>query len=45
VGASVGPLAKCVLDDALGLAIGLGSVGPGEDLAKAEAVASWPERL
>ena len=42
---SVGPFAQCGLDEALGLAIGLGSVGPGEDLAKAEAVASWPERL
>ena len=36
---------KSGLDEALGLAIGLGSVGPGEDLAKAEAVAGCPERL
>ena len=36
VGVSVGPLAEGGLDEALGLAIGLGGVGPGEAVLETE---------
>ncbi len=42
---TVGPFAKRGLDEALGFSIGLRGVGPGEDLAKAEAFAGRSERL
>ena len=45
VGTSIGPFAKRGLDEALGFSIGLRGVGPGEDLAKAEAFAGRSERL
>ena len=35
VGLGVGPFAQGGLDEALGLSVGLGRVGPGEDLAQA----------
>ena len=45
VGLSISPFAKRGLDEALGFAVGLGSIWPGEDLAKAEAFASCSEPL
>ena len=45
ISASIGPFTKCGLDEALGLAIGSRSVGLGEDLAKAEALAGCSESL
>ena len=43
VGASVGPFAQCCLNEALGLSVSPRGVGPGEDLAKAEAFAGCSE--
>src|SRR5215831_2752133 len=45
VGASVGPFAQCCLNEALGLSVSPRGVGPGEDLAKAEAFAGCSEHL
>ena len=45
IGASIGPFAKCGLDEALGLAVGLRSVRLGEDLTEAEALAGCAEGL
>ena len=45
VGVGIGPFTQSGLDEALGLAIGLGRVWPGEDLAEGEAFASSAERL
>jgi len=45
VRAGIGPLAGDGLDEALGLAIGLGSVGPGEAMLEAELVTSLGEEL
>ena len=45
VGLRVSPFAKRGLDEALGFAVGLGSIWLGEDLAKAEAFASCSEPL
>ena len=36
VGEAVGPFAQKSLDEALGFAVGLGCVGPGEDVADVE---------
>ena len=40
----VGPLAQQGLDEALGLAVGLGRVGPGADVAQAEQPAGLAEQ-
>jgi hypothetical protein len=45
IGPSVSPFAKRSLDEALGLAVGFRSVGPGEDLAKTETFAGGSENL
>jgi len=45
ISTSIGPFTKCGLDEALGLAVGSWSVGFGEDLAKAKALAGCSESL
>jgi hypothetical protein len=45
VRASIGPLASDGLDEAFGLAIGLGSVGAGEEMADAELLAGGGEEF
>ena len=36
IGSGIGPLASDGLDEALGLTVGLGSIGPGEEVAHTE---------
>jgi hypothetical protein len=43
IGPGVGPLAGNGLDEAFGFAIGLGSIGPGEEMFEAELVAAGGE--
>ena len=43
IGVTVGPFAQGGLDEALGLAIGLGAIGAGEFLADAQAATGDPE--
>jgi hypothetical protein len=45
ISARISPFAQCSLDEALSLAIGLGRVGPGEDLAQAQTGAGCPKSL
>ena len=45
VGASVGPLASDGLDEAFGLAVGLRSVGSGEEVAHAQLSTGMSEEL
>jgi len=43
VGEAIGPFSQCRLDEALGLAVGLGPVGAGELVLDAELTASGGE--
>ena len=43
MGAGIGPFSKSGLDEALGLAVGSGSVGPGADVLEAELLAGVAE--
>jgi hypothetical protein len=45
VGLRISPFAKRGLDEALGLAVGLGRIRPSEDLAQAKAFASCSDAL
>ena len=45
IGLGVGPFAQRGLDEALGLAVGLGRVGPGADVLEAEIAAGLAEGL
>jgi hypothetical protein len=45
VGARIGPLAGDGLDEAFGLAIGLGAIGTSEEMAEAQLVAGSGEEL
>ena len=45
IGAGIGPLAGEGLDEALGLAIGLRTIGPGEAVANAELLAGGGEEF
>src|SRR4030095_283766 len=44
IGASIGPLAQCGLDEALGCAVGARRIAPGKDVPQAPAAASGDER-
>src|SRR6185437_15248562 len=43
VGSGVGPFAERCLDEALGLTVGLGCVGPGSDVLEAQLLAGIPK--